>query len=103
LVELRSTNIGHRFRKIDSRWEDESNGEIYTEPVDGRSVDVDVANPLYVVENGREYRLVPLRQRRQLFERTAGKEEAEAAEAAARYQGCQMVLLLHICNTKNPN
>jgi hypothetical protein len=32
-------------------------------------------NPLYVVENGREYRLVPLKQRRRLFELLNGKKD----------------------------
>ena len=36
------------------------------------------ANPLYVVENGREYRLVPLKQRRKLFELLNGKKEESA-------------------------
>lgn len=51
------------------RWDDEGNGEIYTE-----RTKVEVAedalngNNLYVVENGREYRLVSLRERMMAFE-----------------------------------
>jgi hypothetical protein len=51
------------------RWDDESNGEIYTDRLVVKSDVVDdVDNPLYVVENGREYRLMTLKQRRKLFE-----------------------------------
>jgi len=58
------------------RWDDESNGEIYTErdldlvrSDDGSDCNGSVGSgPLYVVENGREYRLVPLQERMQVFE-----------------------------------
>ena len=63
------------------RWDDESNGEIYTERTTEKietgpnTNDVMSDNPLYVVENGREYRLVPLKQRRRLFELLNGKKD----------------------------
>ena len=42
-----------------------------------KSVAVDeLDNPLYVVENGREYRLMTLRQRRKLFESENGEKSA---------------------------
>ena len=68
------------------RWDDESNGEIYTDrPIidatssnqaDCTSTDVENVNEtttensigLYVVENGKEYPLVPLKLRKSLFE-----------------------------------
>jgi hypothetical protein len=54
------------------RWDDEGNGEIYTERmvhhVGDVSDDVVNAHPLYVVENGKEYRLVSLQERMQRFE-----------------------------------
>ena len=63
-----------------SKWDDESNGEIYTErsadaekeyqdqPDDVTSPVCDVirSSPLYVVENGKEYRLVSLHERMQV-------------------------------------
>jgi hypothetical protein len=74
------------------RWDDENNGEIYTEKAKDsvthmsgngnqmdltQSVDEDGKNPLYVVENGKEYRLVPLQQRRKLFEILNAKKEVD--------------------------
>lgn len=55
------------------RWDDESNGEIYTDrpdlvKVDQVSSDQESSLGLYVVENGKEYPLIPLRQRKSLFE-----------------------------------
>ena len=61
------------------RWDDESNGEIYTDrPIIDAPTSTDVENVnetttensigLYVVENGREYPLVPLKLRKSLFE-----------------------------------
>ena len=64
------------------RWDDESNGEIYTERTlevadDDDDTELTVnnddnvtasSNPLYVVENGKEYRLVSLHERMQMFE-----------------------------------
>ena len=51
------------------RWEDDSNGEIYTDRLSQKDFTVDdIDNLLYVVENGREYRLLTLKQRRQVFE-----------------------------------
>ena len=59
----------HERPKIVSayRWEDESNGEIYTDmPLDqGEEVK---ELPLYVVENGQEFPLLPLSQRKTNFE-----------------------------------
>ena len=49
------------------RWEDESNGEIYTDiPVEQGDGMKDL--PLYVVENGQEFPLLPLSQRKTSFE-----------------------------------
>ena len=49
------------------RWEDESNGEIYTDmPLDQGEEMKHL--PLYVVENGQEFPLVPLSQRKTSFE-----------------------------------
>ena len=49
------------------RWEDESNGEIYTDmPIDQGEEMKDL--PLYVVENGQEFPLLPLSQRKTSFE-----------------------------------
>ena len=49
------------------RWEDESNGEIYTDmPLDQGEEMKDL--PLYVVENGQEFPLLPLSQRKTSFE-----------------------------------
>ena len=53
------------------RWDDESNGEIYTDkPIIDENVNETTENSigLYVVENGREYPLVPLKFRKSLFE-----------------------------------
>ena len=57
------------------RWDDESNGEIYTDRQNENSVMVqndetsdESTIGLYVVENGKEYPLIPLRQRKSLFE-----------------------------------
>ena len=48
------------------RWEDESNGEIYTDmPLDQGEEMKHL--PLYVVENGQEFPLVPLSQRKTSF------------------------------------
>ena len=49
------------------RWEDESNGEIYTDmPLDQGEEMKHL--PLYVVENGQEFPLLPLSQRKTSFE-----------------------------------
>ena len=49
------------------RWEDESNGEIYTDmPLDEGEEMKHL--PLYVVENGQEFPLLPLSQRKTSFE-----------------------------------
>ena len=75
------------------RWDDESNGEIYTERTlevadDDDDTELTVnnddnvtasSNPLYVVENGKEYRLVPLKQRRKLFEHLNDVDKSENA------------------------
>jgi len=57
------------------RWDDESNGEIYTDkPILDENLDNETTTSvsdsigLYVVENGREYPLVPLKERKSLFE-----------------------------------
>ena len=63
------------------RWDDESNGEIYTDrsleltqPIenatttDVESETTDSSIGLYVVENGKEYPLIPLRERKSMFE-----------------------------------
>lgn len=58
------------------RWDDESNGEIYTDRPDivkaaqdqDLSSDQESSMGLYVVENGKEYPLIPLRQRKSMFE-----------------------------------
>ena len=68
------------------RWDDESNGEIYTDrsleltqPIENSttstSTDIvesegttDSSIGLYVVENGKEYPLIPLRERKSMFE-----------------------------------
>mgnify|MGYP001162933457 FL=1 len=55
------------------RWDDESNGEIYTDKpildeVDNETTTSADSIGLYVVENGREYPLVPLKERKSLFE-----------------------------------
>ena len=47
--------------------------------VTGNGDDV-IKNPLYVVENGKEYRLVPLKQRRKLFELLNGKKEVDKSK-----------------------
>ena len=62
------------------RWDDESNGEIYTDrsleltasPIEntdsneGETTDSSIG--LYVVENGKEYPLIPLKERKSMFE-----------------------------------
>jgi hypothetical protein len=61
------------------RWDDESNGEIYTDRPMSKSMPIldeqqpdddtpDFSIGLYVVENGKEYPLVPLSQRKSMFE-----------------------------------
>ena len=63
------------------RWDDESNGEIYTDRPNQDQNDTQDANNeqpedilnhssvgLYVVENGKEYPLLPISQRKSLFE-----------------------------------
>ena len=65
------------------KWDDDTNGEIYTERMSTHLADADAnvvnvvnvvngngdaVHPLYVVENGKEYRLVTLQERRQMFE-----------------------------------
>ena len=56
------------------KWDDDTNGEIYTERMSTHLANVvnvvngDAVHPLYVVENGKEYRLVTLQERRQMFE-----------------------------------
>ena len=66
------------------RWDDESNGEIYTDRPNNCNVSNDTLNEndftqtneiinsnsigLYVVENGKEYPLLPISQRKSLFE-----------------------------------
>ena len=60
------------------KWDDDTNGEIYTERMSTHLADADTnvvnvvngdaVHPLYVVENGKEYRLVTLQERRQMFE-----------------------------------
>ncbi len=59
------------------RWDDESNGEIYTDrpTLDPDTTPNDVEDSpeasslgLYVVENGKEYPLIPLRERKSIFE-----------------------------------
>ena len=69
-----STSHGLHYASIEKpkivsayRWEDESNGEIYTDmPIDQGEEMKDL--PLYVVENGQEFPLLPLSQRKTSFE-----------------------------------
>ncbi len=55
-------------------WQDESNGEIYNdrEPSVGKDED----EPLYVVENGKEFPLTPVSKRRSLFQSQEALDEA---------------------------
>ena len=54
------------------RWDDESNGEIYTDiPIDPNEDMKDV--PLYVVENGHEFPLAPIKLRKSQFELVSPK------------------------------
>ena len=70
------------------RWDDDTNGEIYTERMLTHLVDVDAdagvnggaVHPLYVVENGKEYRLVSLQERRQMFEPRRTKLKMKAKQ-----------------------
>ena len=62
------------------RWDDESNGEIYTDrsleispPIENTDsnegeISTDSSIGLYVVENGKEYPLIPLKERKSMFE-----------------------------------
>ena len=67
-----STSASSSTAPVVYRWDDESNGEIYTDKpildeVDNETTTSDSIG-LYVVENGREYPLVPLKERKSLFE-----------------------------------
>lgn len=67
--KINTADQSHAKPKVVSayRWEDESNGEIYTDmPVDQGEEMKHL--PLYVVENGQEFPLLPLSQRKTHFE-----------------------------------
>ncbi len=62
-----SLKIHYLITGVIYRWDDESNGEIYTDkPMDSEENSDNIG--LYVVENGREYPLIPLSERKSLFE-----------------------------------
>ena len=62
-----------------ARWDEDGNGEIYTERASNVESS-DVINGLYVVENGREYRLVSLQERMKMFEKKNGRAKRKSRE-----------------------
>ena len=88
------------------KWEDESNGEIYTDvPLTASASEVTTRDvPLYVVENGLEFPLAPIKQRRSQFEMVVPPRELRQCSPNVRrhHMGTQPDVTSRVVDVDSP-